>query len=171
MQRTVLDDGQVFFQTKNPLSPQDVNGNDDVYVYRNGVSRLISSGTGFGGSVFLDASIDGSDVFFASGEALVSSDADGGRETVYDARVDGGFPEPGPPDVPCGSDEACRSSGAIPPPSVAGSATSTFAGAGNPRPQRCRRGTVRRGNRCVKKAKRHRRHGHSGNPRRSGSRK
>jgi hypothetical protein len=150
--RAVLDNGQVFFETENPLSARDVNGFQDVYEFRAGNLNLISSGTAIGGSGFIDASPDGSDVFFATPQSLVRSDLDGGRPSIYDARVGGGFAEPPPPPV-CVS-ELCRPPGP-PPPAASPPATTTFAGPGNVRPRKCRRGYVRRGSRCVKKVKRH----------------
>jgi hypothetical protein len=161
--RAVLDSGQVFFQTKNPLSPQDVNGTDDVYSYLGGNHSLISTGTGASGSVFLDTGADGRDVFFASPKALVRSDVDGGRATVYDARIDGGFAEPPLPPPPCAG-EQCRPQGPVPP--QAGSpATAAFAGSGNVKAKPCKHGKIRRGGKCVKKKHRHHRHHRAGNHR------
>jgi hypothetical protein len=150
--RSVLDSGQVFFETQNSLSAQDVNGFQDVYEYRAGTPRLISSGRAVGGSAFVDASVDGRDVFFVTPEALVRADLDN-LPSIYDARVGGGFAEP-PLPAPCVG-EACRPPGPLPP---AGSppVTAAFAGSGNVRPRKkCKRDQVRRGGRCVKKAKRH----------------
>jgi hypothetical protein len=65
---------------------------------------LISSGRAEGGAVFLDASADGSDVFFVTDGSLVLSDP--GAADVYDARVGGGFPTPQAPIV-CTAD-ACQ---------------------------------------------------------------
>jgi hypothetical protein len=165
--RVVLNSGQVFFETENPLSTRDVNGFQDVYEYRSGSLSLISSGTAEGGSAFVDAGADGRDVFFATPEALVGFDRDGGLPSIYDARIDGGFPEPPPPPEPCASDEACRASGPAAAPLVAQPSTPAFAGEGNVRPRRCKRGKVLRGGRCVKKVKRHHRKNRSA-PRRSG---
>lgn len=155
--RAVLDSGQVFFETRNSLIPRDVNGAQDVYEYRSGNLNLISSGMNQSGSVFVDASPDGSDVFFISPEALVRSDGDGGAATVYDARVDGGFAEPPLPPEPCGNAESCRSAGPPAPPAVAQPSTSSFFGQGNIRPRPCKHGRVRRGNRCVRRVKHHHR--------------
>jgi hypothetical protein len=149
--RAVLDSGQVFFETGNPLSARDVNGFQDVYEYRGGNLTLISSGVAKGGSGFIDASPTGSDVFFATPETLVRSDLDGGRPSIYDARVGGGFAEP-PLPPPCAG-ENCRPPG--PPPLAGAPATATFVGPGNVRPRKCKRGYVRRNGRCVKKGKRH----------------
>ncbi len=166
MPRVVSDGGQVFFDTENSLSSADVNGFRDVYEYRSGNLRLISSGTAVGGSAFIDASANGRDVFFATPESLVRSDTDGGLPSVYDARIDGGFTEPSPPPAPCTSGETCRT--AAPPPAMAPPPTAGFVGKGNVRPPRCKAGKVRRGDRCVKKAKKKKGHAHGGKSQRSG---
>jgi hypothetical protein len=150
--RAVLDSGQVFFETQNSLSPQDVNGFQDVYEYRSGIPKLISSGTAQGGSAFVDASADGRDVFFVSPESLVRADRDR-LPSIYDARVNGGFAEPPLPPPPCDGAEACRSPGPAPPASAP--ATPGFIGPGNVRARPCKRGYVRRKGRCVKKAGQH----------------
>jgi hypothetical protein len=171
--RFVLDSGQVFFETQNSLSARDVNGFQDVYEYRSGAPRLISSGTAVGGSTFVDASVDGRDVFFVTPEALVRADLDN-LPSIYDARVGGGFAEP-PLHAPCVG-EACRPPGS-PPPAGSAPVTTAFAGSGNVRPRKkCKRDRVRRGGRCVKKAKRHgkqaKRHGKQRNEKhRSGGQK
>ncbi len=153
--RAVLDSGQVFFETQNSLTPQDVNDFQDVYEYRSGDLSLISSGTAKGGSAFVDASADGRDVFFITPEALVRADRDR-LPSIYDARVNGGFAEPPPPSSPCDGAETCRSPGPAPPASAP--VTPAFTGPGNVRPRPCKRGYVRRKGRCVKKAKRHHKH-------------
>jgi hypothetical protein len=153
MPRAVIDSGQVFFETANSLTARDVNGFQDVYQYQAGALSLISSGTGVGGSAFVDASSDGRDVFFVTSEALVRSDTRG-LPSIYDARVNGGFAEPPLPPAPCGSED-CRP--AVPPPPGTVPATGTFIGPGNVRPRPCKKGKVRRGKRCVKKQT-HRRH-------------
>ena len=58
---------------------------------------LISSGRGPDGATFIDASADGTDVYFVTGESLVRVDP--GSIDLYDARVGGGFPEPAEPFV------------------------------------------------------------------------
>jgi hypothetical protein len=127
MTRTVSETGSVFFQTPNPLLPADVNGDEDVYQYRNGELHLISTGSGDGASRFMDASADGSSVFFATGEGLVGRDTDGGA-SLYVARVNGGFAEP--PPLPGCEGEACRGP-ATAAAAGAGAGTAHFTGPGN----------------------------------------
>jgi hypothetical protein len=143
----------VYFETENPLLPADVNDALDVYEYDEGTLALISGGDGDGGSGFVDASADGSDVFFVSPQSLVGSDTDGGLPSVYDARVDGGFAEPPPPAAACADEVSCRPP-AQPQPTAPSSSTSSFSGEGNVLPShKCKRGQVRRHGRCVKRKK------------------
>jgi hypothetical protein len=115
----------VFFDTPTPLSDADDNGAADVYEYRDGRLRMISTGTSETGAYFFSASADGRDVFFATSETLVPQDVDNGDNDIYDARVGGGFPVPEAPS-PC-RDDGCQPTPASPPaPPVAGS-SSVFA--------------------------------------------
>lgn len=72
---------------------------------------LISSGQSSEDSTFLDASADGSDVFFSTAESLVAQDF--GLIDIYDARVGGGLPGPPVPKAPC-EGEACQSPASAP---------------------------------------------------------
>jgi hypothetical protein len=105
---------RLFFESEDTLVPADTNGERDVYEWRaqgvggcakaSGCLGLISSGTGAEGSAFVDASADGVDAFFATDESLLPVDP--GAMDIYDARVGGGFPEPGSP-ITCFGD-ACQ---------------------------------------------------------------
>lgn len=127
--RTVIDSGQVFFETVAALAPGDVNEVRDVYEYDSGERSLISSGTAKGGSGFFDASADGRDIFFITPESLVGSDTDGGLPSVYDARIGGGFPEPPPEPEPC-EGEGCRGASSAAP-AAAAPGTAAWQGSGN----------------------------------------
>lgn len=104
---------RIFFDTADQLLAPDTDARPDVYEWeaggvggctrRPGCLGLISGGRGEGGR-FLDASADGSDVFFLTGDSLVG--ADPGSIDVYDYRIGGGFSEPGTPFV-CKGD-ACQ---------------------------------------------------------------
>jgi hypothetical protein len=149
--RNLSDDGsRVFFQTQEALVPQDTNEQTDVYEWEregaggsDGCSRsstafsassggclyLISTGESGDPSYFGDASLDGSDVFFFTRQALVGQDQDENYDT-YDARVEGGVAAQNPsPSVDC-TEEGCLdpvvSSPVFAPPS-----STTFAGVGN----------------------------------------
>jgi hypothetical protein len=153
--RQVFDDGRVVFTTPNVLASGDVNGAPDVYQYRNGLHELIGSGTAFGGSVFIDASPGGSNIFFTTSEGLVASDADNGI-SIYDARVGGGFLEPQFPPPPC-EGESCRGQTPIPPAGTTPGSLN-FAGpqkgSNKPRRARCKQGFVRRQGKCRKRVHR-----------------
>ena len=177
-QRWVSDDGsRVFFQTVQPLVPQDTNGRTDVYEWeRNGSGScpavaagateqgcvyLISGGQSVDNSYFADADAEGNNVFFTS-RADLAPQATDESVAMYDARVNGGFPELA---------TACSGTGCqgVPPapPIFATPSSVTYAGIGNFEPQsaavrkatstrsvKCRKGETRKGSKCVKKRKR-----------------
>jgi hypothetical protein len=105
---------RVYFDSFDALATQDTNNDRDVYQWQaqgsggcvasGGCVNLISSGRSQDGASFIDASADGSDVFFTTNESLVPSDP--GSIDLYDARVGGGFPLP-PVLIPCNGD-ACQ---------------------------------------------------------------
>ncbi len=107
---------RVFFDSSDALVPQDTNGTQDVYEWEedgrgscqttDGCVGLISSGTDGSESSFMDASVDGKDVFFLTNAELVSQDTDQLLD-LYDAREDGGFPAL-PTQSPGCEDEACK---------------------------------------------------------------
>lgn len=115
--RVLSSDGtRLFFDSEDDLAPQDTNSHPDVYEWElrgagdcrrsPGCVSLISSGRGTEGASFLDATADGSDVFFITSESLVGADPPGSVD-AYDARVNGGFAEALKP-IPCIGD-ACQS--------------------------------------------------------------
>jgi len=152
LSHALSDDGnRIFFETDARLQSEDTNGMRDVYVYDSaeGRLRLISSGNGAQGSYFLDATPDGSDVFFTTGHRLVGWDSDNNSD-LYDARRGGGVPEPQPAAAPCQAD-ACRSFSAAP--AAVPPASESFSGAASPKPdhRRARKHAHKR-----KKAHKHR---------------
>jgi len=179
-ERGVSSDGdRVFFQTKAPLVPQDTNTNTfvaavehegfesegmDVYEWENGFVYLLSNGKSARNSYFLDNSESGNDVFFATTEALVPGVTDGGY-SVYDARVPRSGDNPPPAAVPC-QGSVCQGPPNVPSP-LTPPASATFSGVGNPTPEpaaatppplkkattktvKCKRGYVKKKNKCVK---------------------
>ncbi len=113
--RALSADGRrVFFDSADAIAVQDTDARSDVYQWeaegtgscrrRAGCIDLISSGRSSDGSSFVDASEDGSDVFFLTDGSLVPEDP--GSIDLYDAREDGGFPSP-PSAIPCEGD-ACQ---------------------------------------------------------------
>jgi hypothetical protein len=177
-ERGISTDGdRVFFESVDPLVPQDSNTDSppitcaeqescpqgsDVYEWENGVVYLISTGKGPLNSYLLDSSENGDDVFFATAEGLVPGDVDGGYD-VYDARV----PHPGEPfppaAVPC-EGSVCQGPPNVPSP-LTPPASATFSGLGNPAPTatppsrpaktttktvKCKKNYVRKNGTCVK---------------------
>jgi DNA-binding beta-propeller fold protein YncE len=153
------DGSRFFFESRDRLSPDDLNDKRDVYeAERPGAGSctegnsafdpesgvcllLVSSGRDADESYLLDASSSGRDVFLATRSRLVGSDKDENYD-VYDARIGGGFPEPAPL-IPC-TGEACRPAPSALPPAPA-NATDTFVGPGTRKAKR-------------HKAKRHKHH-------------
>jgi hypothetical protein len=122
---------QIFFETANTLVPEDQNGDSppdtfgepplqftiptdgDVYEWNNGKISLISSGQpGFADLESVTPS--GHDVFIQSTIQLTSQ-SNGGYGGLYDARIDGGFPnvETSTPGT-CEDAEGCRGSSSNP---------------------------------------------------------
>ncbi len=144
-QRALTDDGnRVFFNAFDALVPGDTNGALDVYQWElpgtgdcttatttyseqnGGCVSLISSGQSPTVSEFIDASADGRDVFFTTGSSLLPQDP--GLIDMYDARVEGGFPQPPAPPAIC-EGEACQ--GAPTPPNDPTPASASYNGPGN----------------------------------------
>jgi hypothetical protein len=143
------DGSRVFFDTPDPLAPQDKNtgatleehdneGSNvavyvpqgrDVYEWENGVVYLISTGKSALNSYILDSSENGDDVFFATSEGLAPGDTDGAYD-VYDARVPQSGDNPPPAAVPC-EGSVCQGPPNVPVP-LTPPASATFAGLGNP---------------------------------------
>jgi DNA-binding beta-propeller fold protein YncE len=150
------DGSLLFFNSIDPLLPRDTNGRKDVYEWERGESvaqcqakgtgqyvpsaggclSLISTGQDSSDSEFIDADTDGSDVFIRTGESLVGTDP--GLLDVYDARVNGGFPEPPPPRSAC-EGGACQSPPG--PPVLPTPASSIFEpGGSKPNQRQCPKG-------------------------------
>jgi hypothetical protein len=112
--RVLSADGRrILFDSSDALLSSDTDSTPDVYEWEAsgegscteapGCVSLISGGRREGGT-FLDASAEGTDVFFLTGDSLVGSDP--GSIDAYDARVGGGLPESQAP-IPCNGD-ACQ---------------------------------------------------------------
>ncbi len=165
----VTDDGNaVFFQSLESLLPSDANDTDDVYEWKaqgtgcgrsDGCLALISSGQGEQPSYLYGMSANGRDVFFVTPEKLVNRDIPGSH-SIYDARIEGGIPDP-PGQEDCQGD-ACQGQGsvppALPPPASTGSSNGNVLPSGKRRCPKGKRKVRRKGKvRCVKRkaSKRH----------------
>jgi hypothetical protein len=162
--RPISNDGSyAFFDSADPLVPQDTNGTLDVYEWHDGSISLISSGHDAAPSFFLGATPDGSNVFFGTHARLVAADTDIAGD-LYDARICiAADPCIAPPPSREGLCEGDACSHPPAPPGEPTLATSVPGGAGNPRPGtklRCTRGRSLRHGRCV--MRRHARAPHAG---------
>lgn len=98
-------DGRVLFMSTDPIVPADRTAAMDVYLYHDGKPSLLTTGREQAGSYIGDISDDGTNVSFITRSKFVGADDDPGEFDVYDARVDGGFPEPPAPSDPCRGDD------------------------------------------------------------------
>jgi hypothetical protein len=176
----IADDGRtVVFETAGELSPSAVAaraGCTSVYEFRStgpisqGSVHLISDGRDVQankgsqcGAAFESMDADGDNILFSTADPLVSGDVDGVLRSLYDARVDGGFP-PVVSAASCG--EGCEGSVSVSPPMFAAPGSAGLTGTGNPaqqpplptkvvtkkavKPVKCAKGMTRRHGRCVK---------------------
>jgi hypothetical protein len=150
--RFLSNGGRLFFNSRDALVPQDIDGTQDVYEWEppgvgnctasalsfsersGGCVNLISSGTSAEESAFMDASGSGGDVFFITLTKLVPQDFDSAMD-VYDAHECTSESPCAPPaaTVPpvCSTGDGCKAS-PTPQPSIFGAPSSaTFSGAGN----------------------------------------
>ncbi len=149
--RSLLNSGRLFFESTDPLVPQDTNGLADVYEFEpagvggctaasslfdahiGGCVGLISSGQSSHESEFLDASETGDDAFFITASRLAPEDYDNSND-VYDAHVCSAAAPCATAPVsspPCDSGDSCKAAPS-PQPAIFGPAPSaTFSGVGN----------------------------------------
>jgi hypothetical protein len=120
--------GTVTFTSTTALVPEDTNGRADAYAWVDGRAVLLSSGRGQQFSVAQGSTPDGSSFFFATADALVGDDHDGGAYDLYAARVNGGVLLPEPPVPPCTAN--CQAP-TPPVPGLPPVGSSTFFGRGN----------------------------------------
>jgi hypothetical protein len=162
--RLAGDGATAAFATPEALVPLDINGNIDIYEWRNGTVHLVTDGVraaqkGFAAPRVWALDADGSDLIFgymSPDRSLTGFERDG-LLNVYDAKVNGGFVPP-PPELHCVED-SCQ--GPLAPAQAVDQPASSGVGIGNPKtaPKRCHNGKVRRHGRCVMHRQRAKRHG------------
>jgi hypothetical protein len=128
--RNLLENGTLFFDSPDALTPHATSGKTNVYEYEDGTIYPISDVSGGYESFFLDASADGRDVFFGSADQLLPQDT-GNNVEVWDARVDGGFPIPAPPQQQCDDADQCKAAPTAQPEGFGVPPSATFSGPGN----------------------------------------
>jgi hypothetical protein len=120
----VTEDGRVFFVSRAPLTPLAVEGSKNIYEYAHENVYLVASGenpqleaAAFSESFnehdrLIGTDESGTDVFMGAIGQLVTQDTDT-QSDVYDARVEGGFPDIQTMETCKG--ESCRDAGNGPP--------------------------------------------------------
>jgi hypothetical protein len=113
----------VFFTSADVLAPGGRQGVNNVYEWAHGQvfgiaaepAGLNSAGHFLEATRFVSASADGSDLYFVTPETLNWEDGDA-RQSIYDARIGGGHPQPQPPPAPCDptKERSCQESTGAP---------------------------------------------------------
>jgi hypothetical protein len=154
------DGRRAFFQTTEALVPADTDKLQDVYEWEaqgvgtckreGGCLYLISSGHSGRNDYLYAVSESGNDAFLRTADLLLRSDSDE-TPSIYDARVEGGFPEP--EEEEC-QGEGCRP-GLTPPPGMPNLGSGGTGPSGNVEPKKCAKGkhkvTKNGKTHCVKK--------------------
>lgn len=176
--RYLLDSGRLYFDSRDSLSPLDTNeGVEDVYQFEpqgvgtcerdTGCASLISAGRQGVDSNLVAVDATGANVFFTTRDQLVAADTDD-LVDLYDARVDGGFPNP--PTVNECDGEGCQQMPLVPAEPTPASPGVTDPGNSKP-PKSCKKGQIKKKGRCVQKPKHKKKHqGNAAKRDRGGSR-
>jgi hypothetical protein len=114
------DGSRVFFSSAGAYAAGDNNNTFDAYEWHEGQLSLLSSGTSAQGSYYVGTGQSGRDALFVTSQPLVGWDTDQVYD-LYDARIEGGLPEPADKESRC-EGEACQSTAIAP---VAGSPASS----------------------------------------------
>jgi hypothetical protein len=140
----VVEEGvvQAYFTSFDNLAPSAIAGRANIYEWSHGQIFLVATEPeglltpehykdGRQEIHFAGASVDGTDLYFTTTQALNWENSEE-RWSVYDARVDGGFPVPPPASPLCEPDTegSCQTTPS-PPPTLAEVASASFEGPGN----------------------------------------
>jgi hypothetical protein len=143
--RYLSDQGRLYFNSPDSLVPAAANHKENVYEYEptgvgscestsGGCVSLLSNGSSSHESAFLEATPDGSNVFFLTESSLLPQDTDTAFD-IYDARectpLSPCLTPPAPPPAPCADSEACRPAAPAQETPGTPSGTAGFSGAGN----------------------------------------
>jgi hypothetical protein len=145
----LAEDGRVFFTSAEQLVVRDSNVKLDAYEWKDGITELVSTGSGSSDSSLLSVSADGLNAFFFTRQQLDHADENGSSMRLYTARENGGFAY-GPPTFQCAASDECHGPGSNAAPTLA---VATIAGTpaqviGPERGKGCGKGLVKRGGRC-----------------------
>lgn len=168
--RAISEDGsRIVFTSAAPLSSYATSGLANAYEWHEGLGggrvSLISGGSSEQPVKFsqLMMSPSGQDVFFVTTQRLLSQDTDEALD-VYDARLGAGFPAASASVQPCSGD-ACQGPLTNPAPLLVpgsvsqapgenlGSPPATVASKPKPKSKQCKKGFVKKKNKCIKTAK------------------
>jgi hypothetical protein len=148
--RYLSDEGRLYFNSPDSLVPASTNGEEDVYEYEpsgvgscqspetGGCVSLISGGSSDRESAFIEATPDGSNVFFVTEARLLPQDTDTAFD-IYDARecttISPCIPQPPEQQPPCAETKTCRPAEPAQPIPAGPAGTATTSGPGNIIPQ------------------------------------
>jgi hypothetical protein len=128
------DGSRVYFISPDRLATGAIEGQSNLYGWEHGQAYLLATEPVglFEEMKFAGVSAIGDDVFLTTPTQLNFEDVDG-RPDVYDARVNGGFPVPSPPPVPCDplSENSCQASPAADTGANGSAPASSLPGSGN----------------------------------------
>jgi hypothetical protein len=144
--RYLNDEGRLYFNSPDRLVPAASNGKNSVYQYEpsgvgscesvsGGCVSLLSGGDSDHESAFVEATPDGSNVFFVTAARLLASDTDTAYD-IYDARTCTTESPcqtiPQPPPSGCEEVQTCRPASPAQPIPGGSGGSAVFSGAGNP---------------------------------------
>jgi hypothetical protein len=144
--RYLSDEGRLYFNSPDRLVPAAANSKEDVYQYEpagvgncqspsGGCVSLISGGSSDRESAFIEATPDGSNVFFVTEARLLPSQDTDTAFDIYDARECTAsspcIPQPPEQPAPCAETKTCRPAETAQPIPAGPAGTATTSGPGN----------------------------------------